>query len=100
MKTFDPNLKTALHTDASQVAISAILMQHHPTGLHPVQFMSHRTNEAQSRYSSYELEALAIVEGIKKFRHYLYGIRFKLVADCKAFQQTLMKKNLTEKVAR
>lgn len=101
LKIFDPNLKTELHTDASSMAIAAVLMQYHPnTGLHPVQYMSRKTNDAQSKYSSYELEALAIVESVKKFRHYLHGQHFKLVTDCKAFQQTLMKKDLTAKVAR
>ncbi|CAH2094786.1 unnamed protein product [Euphydryas editha] len=101
LKIFDPRLKTELHTDASSMAYSAILLQHHPhTGLHPVQYMSRKTNEAQSRYSSYELEAMAVIEGIKKFRHYLYGIPFKIVTDCKAFEMTLRKKDLTPKVAR
>lgn len=101
LKIFDHNLMTELHTDASSRAISAVLFQHHPnSGLHPVHYMSHTTNEVQSKYSSYELEALAIIEGIKKFRHYLYGKHFKLVTDCKAFQQTLRKKDLTPKVAR
>lgn len=101
IKIFDPKLKTELHTDASSVALAAILMQYHPnSGLHPVHYMSRKTNDIQSRYSSYELEALAIIEGIKKFRHYLYGIHFKLVTDCQAFEMTLRKKDVTAKVAR
>lgn len=101
LKIFNPDLDTELHTDASSLAISAVLMQYHPgSGLHPVQYMSHKTNEAQSRWSSYELEAFAIIEAVKKFRHYLHGKHFKLITDCKAFQQTLRKKDLTAKVAR
>ncbi|XP_063891091.1 uncharacterized protein LOC126054290 isoform X2 [Helicoverpa armigera] len=101
LKIFNPKLKTELHTDASGVALAAILMQHHPgSGLHPVHYMSKKTTDIQSRYSSYELEALAIIEGIRKFRHYLYGIPFKIVTDCKAFELTLKKKDLSAKVAR
>lgn len=101
LKIFDSRLKTEMHTDASCQAYSAILMQHHPnSGLHPVYYMSRKTNITQSRYSSYELEALAIIEGVKKFRHYLYGRHFKIVTDCKAFELTLKKKDLTPKVAR
>lgn len=101
LKIFNPILPTELHTDASRQALAAILMQKHTGGeLHPVHYMSKRTNEAERRYSSYELEALAIVEGVKKFRHYLFGIHFKIVTDCQAFELTLKKKDLTPKVAR
>ncbi|CAG4942267.1 unnamed protein product [Colias eurytheme] len=63
LRIFNPSLKTELHTDASSVAYSAILMQHHPdTGLHPVHYMSRKTNDIQSRHSSYELEATAVIE--------------------------------------
>lgn len=101
LKIYDPNLRIEVHTDASSIAISAVLMQYHPnTGLHPVQYMSNKNDETQCNYSSYELEALAIIEAVKKFRPYLYGKHFKIVTDCQAFQQTLMKKDLTAKVAR
>ncbi|KAG6465495.1 hypothetical protein O3G_MSEX015186 [Manduca sexta] len=101
LKIYNPNLPTELHTDASSCALAAILLQLHPEGeLHPVHYMSRKTTEAESRYSSYELEALAIVEAVRKFRHYLYGMHFKIVTDCKAFEQTLKKKDLTPKVAR
>lgn len=100
LKIFNPQLKTELHTDASAVALSAILMQQHDTGLHPVHYMSRKTSEVQSRYSSYELEALAIIEGLRKFRHYLFGLKFKIITDCRAFELTLRKRDLTPKIAR
>lgn len=101
LKIFNPDLNTELHCDASSKAIAAILMQYHPdTGLHPVHYMSKKMNEAQSKYSSYELEALAVVEGVKKFHHYLFGINFKIITDCQALELTLKKKDLTAKVAR
>lgn len=103
LKIYDPKAETELHTDASNVAYAAILMQKDCNGeLHPVHYMSRRTTDAESKYTSYELEALAIMEGIKKFRHYLFGKRFKIVTDCKAFQMTLDKKDLamSTKVAR
>lgn len=62
--------------------------------------MSRKTNDAEERYTSYELEALAIIEAIKKFRHYLFGIHFKIVTDCQAFALTLKKKDLSVKIAR
>lgn len=80
LSLFNPQLETELHTDTSSVAYAAILLQKAPTGeLHPIHYMSKRTTDAESKYSSYELEALAIVKGVKKFHHYLFGIKFKIV---------------------
>lgn len=42
----------------------------------------------------YELEALAVVEVLKKFRVYLVGKAFKIITDCAAFQQIMRKKDL------
>jgi transposase InsO family protein len=103
LKIFDNNAETELHTDASNVAYAAILMQKDCLDeLHPVHYMSRRTTETESKYSSYELEVLAIIQGIKKFRHYIFGKHFKIVTDCKAFQMTINKKDMTlsTKVAR
>jgi len=49
---------------------------------------------------SYELEALAIVTALKKFRVYLLGIEFKIVTDCAAFQRTMEKRELSLRIAR
>ncbi|UYV74561.1 hypothetical protein LAZ67_12000143 [Cordylochernes scorpioides] len=62
--------------------------------------MSKKTNEAQQKYSSYELDVLAVVEAVKKFRVYLLGIKFKILTECSAFTITLKKKDLTTRVAR
>ncbi|KAG5317260.1 POL3 protein, partial [Pseudoatta argentina] len=68
--------------------------------LHPVYYMSCKTTETESRYTSYELEVLAVIRALDKFRHYLLGIRFKIVTDCIAFKQTLSKVKLSAKIAR
>lgn len=62
--------------------------------------MSRKTTDAEKKYSSYELEALAIIEALKKFRIYLLGIPFKIVTDCAAFQKTMDKRDLSTRVAR
>lgn len=62
--------------------------------------MSKKTTDAEKKYSSYELEVLAIVEALKKLRVYLLGHRFKIVTDCSAFQKTMDKKDLTTRIAR
>lgn len=99
---FNPGRETELHTDASQQAYSGILLQRNPVdkALHPIYYMSRKTSDAEKKYTSYELEALAIVESVKKFRKYLLGIKFKIVTDCLAFEMTIKKKDLTTRVAR
>lgn len=98
---FNPEAVTEVHTDASMYGFGAILLQKDPDNLlHPIYFMSKKTTQAQQRYHSYELEVLAIVEAVKKFRSYLLGLQFKIVTDCAAFTKTLEKRELATRVAR
>lgn len=99
---YNPSFETELHTDASLEGYGAILMQKSPNDnkFHPTYFMSRKTTDAEKKYSSYELEALAIIEALKKFRVYLLGIPFKIVTDCSALEKTLAKQDLSTRVAR
>ncbi|GFX87152.1 retrovirus-related Pol polyprotein from transposon 297 [Trichonephila clavipes] len=93
--------KTELHTDACKQGFGAILLQEAEDGkLHPVYYMSKKTNTAEEKYDSYELEVLAIINALKKFRVYLLGQPFKIVTDCSAFQKTMQKKELITRIAR
>ncbi|UYV81442.1 hypothetical protein LAZ67_20001196 [Cordylochernes scorpioides] len=101
LKIYQVGARTELHTDASKFGFGAILLQEVvDKKMHPVHYMSKKTNEAQQKYSSYELEVLAVVEAVKKFRIYLLGIKFKILTDCSAFTMTLKKKDMTTRVAR
>ncbi|GFY78096.1 transposon Tf2-9 polyprotein [Trichonephila inaurata madagascariensis] len=93
--------RTELHTDACKQGYGAILLQEAEDGkLHPVYYMSKKTNTAEEKYDSYELEVLAIIKALKKFRVYLLGQHFKIVTDCSAFQKTMHKKDLITRIAR
>ena len=48
-------------TDASDVAIGAILEQDFGSGLQPIAFSSRKLNSTEIRYSAYERELLGIV---------------------------------------
>ncbi|GFX23384.1 transposon Tf2-11 polyprotein [Trichonephila clavipes] len=101
LSIFKQGRTTELHTDASQQGYGAVLLQEAEDGkLHPVQYMSQKTTPAEEKYSSYELEVLAVVNALKKFRTYLLGNHFKIITDCSAFQKTMDKKDLVTRVAR
>jgi len=58
-----------LHTDASIDGFGAVLLQKSPDDKqwHPVYYMSKKTTDAERKFTSYELEILAVVEAFKKF---------------------------------
>jgi len=102
LKIFSQTSETELHTNACKDGFGAVLLQKSSDDnkLHPVYYMSRKTTETESRYTSYELEVLAVVRALEKFRHYLLGIKFKIVTDCVALQQTMNRVKLSAKVAR
>lgn len=98
---FQYGLETEVHTDASKHAIAAILMQRNNEDdeLHPVRYLSLKTSVEEEKWSSYELEVLAVVNALTEWRVYLVGSPFKLITDCKAFEATMSKKGIP-KIAR
>lgn len=98
---FSLNAETELHCDASIHGFGGILLQRQPDGkFHPVSYFSKRTLDCETRYTSYELECLAIVYAIKRFEIYLKGIRFKIVTDCNSIKQTFAKKEVIPRIMR
>lgn len=102
LKLYRIGAETELHTDASSLGYGMILMQKESNDntFHPVYYASGKTTPAESRYCSYELEVLAIVKALEKFRVYLLGIPFKIITDCQAFAMTMRKEKLCVRVAR
>ncbi|CAK1597720.1 unnamed protein product [Parnassius mnemosyne] len=95
------NYDTEIHTDACKLGIAGILLQKQPSGeLKPVLYFSRVTTKEEMIYHSYELETLAVVESLKRFRIYITGIRFKVVTDCSAVRSTLTKRDLVPRIAR
>ena len=66
-----------IESDASQHTIAATLNQ---CG-RPVAFFSRTLNQTEQKHSAVEKEALAIVEAVRKWRHYLYNRHFTLLTD-------------------
>ena len=69
LNIFQRGLPTEVHTDASKHGYGACLLQKSnvDSKLHPVYFLSKKTSPAEEKYSSYELEVLAVIMAVKKF---------------------------------
>ena len=98
LRLYERKAETEVHTDVSKEGYGAVLLQRFHGKLHPVAFWSKKTADAEAKKHSYVLEAKAVYLAVKKFRHYLLGMRFKLVTDCIAFKQTFQKSEVPREV--
>lgn len=77
----DLEQELVLQTDASTQGLGAVLLQDTDQGLLPIAYASRALRGPETRYSTCELECLAIVWATKKFEKYLYGTPFTLQTD-------------------
>ncbi|OMJ15154.1 Retrovirus-related Pol polyprotein from transposon, partial [Smittium culicis] len=92
--------KFILTIDASPVGAGGVLHQMNQNGeLNPCRFESYCFNARERRYSQVKRELFAIFKILKKFRMYLYGIKFILETDCKPLIGLLNKPDLPNDVA-
>ena len=80
-------------TDASTTGFGITLWQKQDDGTtKPIAFGSRYLNDTEKRYSIGELELLAVVWGLEKFRFYLYGKKVYLDTDHQALEP-IIKRN-------
>ena len=95
LKLPDFTQRFIVKTDASQVAIGAVLCQGEGKEERPVAFESRKLNPAETRYATHDQELLAVVHALKKWRHYLHGSRFVIITDNWATKFIQTKPHLT-----
>lgn len=90
-----------IQCDASKYGIGAVLSQENEEKVEvPIAYFSKKLSNAQQNYSVTELECLAAILGLKKFRAYVEGQDFKIVTDHASLKWLLKQPNLTGKLAR
>lgn len=73
----------AVFTDASDVAMGAVLQQKVGDAWQPLEFFSKKLGAAEQKYSAYDRELLAIYSAVKHFRHMVEARSFTIFTDHK-----------------
>ena len=69
--------------NASSYGLGAVLSHISKDGEHPIASVSRSLSKAERNYSQIEMEASALVFGVKKFHKYVFGRTFTLLTDHK-----------------
>ena len=83
LRHLDIHRDTRIVCDASHNGLGAVLEQLNSDGWRPISFASRYLNEAEIKYSTNELEMLAVVWGTEYFQNYVLGRTFLIVTDHK-----------------
>jgi hypothetical protein len=89
----DGTADLSLMVDASETHVGAVLQQRErgSPAQRPLSFFSQKLAAAQTRYSAFDRELLAIYSGIRYFRYMLEGRRFTVYTDHKPLSFALHK---------
>ena len=83
-KHFDIHRETRIVCDASHDGLGAMIEQYRSNGWNPISVASRYLNAAEKKYSSNEIELLAVLWATEHFPNYIYGRYFTVTSDHKA----------------
>lgn len=89
-----------LYVDASADGIGMALGQYQNETEVVIAYAGRDLSRAERNYSATEREALAVIEGIKRFQPYLYGRKFTVYTDHNALRWLMGIKDPTGRLAR
>lgn len=85
-----------IQCDASKVGVGGVLLQYDGQGKeHPIAYVSQKLNKAQRNYTVTELECLAAIVSVNKFRPYIEGLNFRIITDHSSFKWLMSQKERT-----
>ncbi len=85
----NPSARLSLMTDASTSAVGAVIHQSVGNDVQPLAFFSRKLQPAETRYSTFSRELLAIFLAVRHFRHHLEGRNFAIFTDHKPLTYAL-----------
>ena len=86
-----PNTPISITTDASDMAVGAVLQQEVDGKLVPLAFFSNKLRAPERKYSTFDRELLALYLGIRHFRYFLEGRQFVAYTDHKPLTFSMSK---------
>lgn len=99
--TLDWNEEFHVHCDASNEAIGSVLAQNvHGNIDSPIYYASQLLNSAERNYTTTEREALAMIDFLHKFRHYLLANHFIIYVDHGALLHLVNRPVVSGRIAR
>ena len=88
----DSKLPLAITSDASKVAMGAVLEQRGPQGWEPLAFFSKKFSTPQQSWPPYDRELNAAHKSIRHFKHMVEGRPFTLYTDHQSLVPSMAKK--------
>lgn len=79
-------------TDASEIAVGAVLQQYNHGIWEPLAFFSKKLSPTEVKYSAFDRELLGIYLAIKHFRHFVEGRKFAVFTDHKPLTHVMSSK--------
>jgi transposase InsO family protein len=91
----------SIHTDASDVGLSGILIQDSDEGDERIiAYFSHKLTSTQRKYSACEKECLAVIMSIEHYLPWVQGSKFEVVTDCSSLTWIMKLKEPKGRLAR
>ena len=84
-----PTAPLAIMSDASDIAVGAVLQQRVESEWHPIVYFSRKLTPPETRYSTFDRELLAVYLSIRHFRHMVEGREFSVLTDHKPLTRAL-----------
>ena len=85
----EQNAPACIMTDASEMAVGAVLQQYIHGQWCPLAYFSKTLKPPETRYSTFDCELLAIYLAVKHFRHFVEGRSFHTLTDHKPLTYAL-----------
>ena len=88
-----PGTHLTLTTDASNIAVGAVVEQNHKGAPQPLGFFSRKLNRAEQNYSAFDRELLAVYSAVRHFKFLLEGTHFTIRTDHRPLVHAFSKTN-------